>query len=146
MNFVGSMKIVVWFTFYIQIGSLNEIVCVFGHATPCLHPPGRRMHKSHSLFYGPSVGCGHDRPARAATTKRKVFLKNVTTLSHNLCGAVMTAPYRQRVISFPFPEKSNHTSFFIEPKLFWIFRISMSNLYYYKMNVLYRIILGEFRF
>ena len=78
---------------------------------PCLHPPGRGMHKSHSLFDGTSVGRGHDRPARAATAKRKVFLKNVTTLSHNLCGAVMTAPYRQRVVSFPFPDKSNHISF-----------------------------------
>ena len=36
--------------------------------------------------------------------KRKVFLKNVTALSHNPCGAVMTMPYRWRVISFPFPE------------------------------------------
>ena len=66
MNFVGSMKKVVWFTFYIQIGSLNEKVCVFGHATPCMHPPGRRMHKSHSLFDGPSVGCGHDRALQTA--------------------------------------------------------------------------------
>ena len=66
-----------------------------------------RMHKSPSSL---SVGGGY-RPARAATAKRKVFLKNVTTLSHNLCGAVMTAPYRQRVVSFPFPDKSNHISF-----------------------------------
>ena len=69
---------------------MKKFVCL-GTPPPCLHPPGRRMHKSHSLFYGPSVGCGHDRTARAATTKRKVFLKNVTTLSHNLCGAIISA-------------------------------------------------------
>ena len=90
-------------------------LCVWAlHSLVCI-PTWRRMHKHLSCLTASYVGGGHDRPARAATAKRKVFLKNVTTLSHNLCGAVMTAPYRQRVISFPFPEKSNHTSFFNEP-------------------------------
>ena len=44
------------------------------------------------------VGGGHDRPARGSTAKWQVFLENVTTLSHNRCGAVMTAPYRWRAI------------------------------------------------
>ena len=88
------------------VWTLHSLVCI---------PTGRRMHKHQSCLTVLSVGGGHDRPARVSTTKWWVFLENVTTLSHNLCGAVMTAPYRQRVISFPFPEKSNHTSFFIEP-------------------------------
>ena len=72
---------------------------MLGHATHLpAFPLGRGRHKHLSCLTKPSAGCGHDRPARAATTKWQVFPENTATLFHNLCGAVMTAPYRWHVI------------------------------------------------
>ena len=70
------------------------------------------MHESPSCLTVPAVGGGHDRPARVATTKWQGFLKYVTTLSHQLCDAVLPAPYRWRVISFRFSEKFKSHKFF----------------------------------
>ena len=91
-------------------------MCVGAHHCLACIPTGRRIHKHPGCLPVPSVGCGHDRTAQVATEKWQVFLENATALAHNLCGAVMTAPYRQRVISLPFPLKSKQTSFF-EPIL-----------------------------
>ena len=83
-------------------------MCVGAHHCLACIPTERRIHKHPGCLPVPSVGCGHDRSARAATAKWQAFLEKATALSHNLCGAVMNAPYRQRVISISSKIKSHN--------------------------------------